>query len=280
MAKRKRHSGLLTGLMLLAIIVGFVAWMAYTNLCIGFTRYELDFAALPEAFDGFTVAQISDWHNADFGGAQDAAIERLKLEAPDLIALTGDLVDANHTDIDAALAFVETIIDIAPCCYITGNHEGWLDDRDYAAMESSLKQLGVTVLHNEAVAFRRDGAEIALVGLDDPGFGSRLSAKQIDSLSPEGVFTVLLSHRPEYFEAYVRSGADLILSGHVHGGQFRLPFVGGVIGPYYTFFPQYDAGLFRDGDSVMVVSRGLGNSVVPVRFNNQPEIVLISLKSQ
>lgn len=280
MAKRKCCSGLLTGLMLLVMIAGFVAWMAYTNLCIGFTRYELGYAALPEAFDGFMIAQISDWHNADFGGAQDAAIERLRREQPDIIALTGDLVDANHTDIDAALTFVERIIDIAPCCYITGNHEGWLSDHDYAAMERDLKQLGVTVLRDEAVAFRRDSAEIALVGLDDPGFGAHLSAKQIDSLSPEGVFTVLLSHRPEYFDAYVRSGAELILSGHVHGGQFRLPFVGGVIGPYYTFFPPYDAGLFRDGDSVMVVSRGLGNSVVPVRFNNQPEIVLVQLKAE
>lgn len=279
MAKKRRKCrfplGLLTGL---ALVLLFASWMAYTNLCVGFTRYELNFSALPQEFDGFTIAQVSDVHNSSLAG--DSVVRRLRREAPDMIALTGDLVDANHKDIDAALGFVAEIADIAPCVYVTGNHEGWLEKGEYAAMEKELKQMGVAVLRDECMQFERNGAEIAVVGLDDPGFGSQLTAKQIDRLSPEDMFSVLLSHRPEYFEAYVRSGADLILSGHVHGGQFRIPFLGGVIGPYYTWFPLYDDGVFREGEQAMVVSRGVGNSVVPVRFNNQPEIVLISLKSQ
>lgn len=258
----------------LLLCLAFIIWMVWGNCTVGCTRYVPAFDNLPPAFDGFVIAQVSDFHNAPLG---EDVIRHLKKAQPDLIAITGDLVDANHTDIDMALGFVAQLTQIAPCCYVSGNHEAWLSDTDYARMENALREMGVTVLNDRAVSIEKDGEAIALAGLADPGFGSRLSAEQIDDLSPEGAFTVLLSHRPEAFDAYVRSGADLTLSGHVHGGQFRLPFIGGVIGPYYTFFPQYDAGVFAEGDQVMIVSRGIGNSVVPVRFGNRPEVVLIEL---
>ena len=248
--------------------------MIWGNCTVGCTRYALTFEHLPEAFDGFTIAQVSDFHNASLG---EGVIRHLQKAQPDLIAITGDLVDANHTDIDVSLALVAELTQIAPCYYVSGNHEAWLSETDYARMDNTLREMGVTVLNDRAVPVERDGEVITLTGLADPGFGHRLSAEQMHALSPEGAFTVLLSHRPEAFDDYVRSGADLTLSGHVHGGQFRLLFLGGVIGPYFTFFPQYDAGVFAEGDQVMIVSRGIGNSVVPVRFGNRPEVVLIEL---
>lgn len=104
-----------------------------------------------------------------------------------------------------------------------------------------------------------------------------VSTKLKNMLEQESSYSILLSHRPELFETYVACGVDLILSGHAHGGQFRLPFVGGLIAPDQGLFPKYDAGLYTDGNTNMIVSRGLGNSIIPIRFNNRPEIVLINL---
>ena len=259
---------------LMLLCLAFIGWMTWGNCTVGCTRYALAFDELPAVFDGFTIAQVSDFHNSRLG---DAVIRHLEKAQPDMIAITGDLVDANHTDIDVALNLAAQLTQIAPCYYISGNHEAWLSEADYARLENSLCDMGVTVLNDRAVPVEKDGEAIAVTGIADSGFGHSLSAQEIDELSPEGAFTVLLAHRPEKFDDYVCSGADLTLSGHVHGGQFRLPFVGGVIGPYYIFFPEYDAGVFAEGGQRMIVSRGIGNSVVPVRFGNRPEVVLIEL---
>ena len=93
----------------------------------------------------------------------------------------------------------------------------------------------------------------------------------------ESSYIILLSHRPELFESYVSCNIDLVLSGHAHGGQFRLPFIGGLIAPDQGIFPKYDAGLFTNGSTNMIVSRGLGNSIIPIRFNNRPEVIVIEL---
>ena len=99
-------------------------------------------------------------------------------------------------------------------------------------------------------------------------------------LDEEDGYTILLSHRPELFEVYAENNIDLIFSGHAHGGQFRIPFVGGLIAPNQGLFPKYDAGIYEEGNTTMVVSRGIGNSIVPFRINNRPEIVLVELASQ
>ena len=126
-----------------------------------------------------------------------------------------------------------------------------------------------------------------LIGLDDPDFtdGSsydpeRLFENKLQNMDLEPGFTILLSHRPELFPAYSASGIDLILSGHAHGGQFRIPFIGGVAAPNQGFFPKYDAGEYHESGTTMIVSRGIGNSVIPVRINNRPEVVMIELVSE
>lgn len=162
---------------------------------------------IPEPFSGFRIVQVSDLHNAEFGADNQRLLTMLESTNPDIIVLTGDLVDSSHTDIEVSLAFARQAVRIAPTYY-----------------------------------------------------------------------TVLLSHRPELFDIYVEGGVDLVLTGHAHGGQFRLPVIGGVVAPGQGVFPKYDAGLYTEGSTNMVVSRGLGNSVIPFRVNNRPEIVVVELK--
>ena len=269
------------------IIVGifFITWTLWSNKALEVNEITVASSRIPSAFSGFRIAQVSDLHNAEFGEGNATLLKMLSECEPDIIVITGDLVDANHIDIDGALAFAEEAVGIAPAYYVTGNHEASISQ--YDILKSGLETVGVIVLEDESVYLERDGETIALLGLEDPNaiiksdlFGevpAMINTKLSSLVSEETGYTVLLSHRPELFENYVSSGIDLVLSGHAHGGQFRLPFVGGLIAPNQGLFPKYDAGLYTEGNTNMVVSRGIGNSIIPIRFNNRPEIVLIEL---
>lgn len=168
---------------------------------------------------------------------------------------------------------------------MTGNHEARLTE--YGRLRTGLETAGVTVLEDKTVWLERDGGKIMLIGLSDPDFTVKgdmfgevpsMVGTKVESLAgSEGSYTILLSHRPELFETYADCGIGLVLSGHAHGGQFRLPLIGGLIAPNQGLFPKFDAGLYTDGSTDMVVSRGIGNSIIPFRFNNRPEIVLVEL---
>jgi len=273
---------------LCAVIVIFGAltvWTLWGNTAPVLTQITVSSTVLPHEFDGFRIVQISDLHNAGFVGE----VAALAAEAqPDIIVFTGDIVDANHTDTGIALKMAELAVEIAPCYYVTGNHESWVGE--YTELETGLIELGVIVLHNEKLPVEKNGAEILIVGVDDPVFmndgwevddDAALLRPILRSLTAgEDGFVLLLSHRPELFGLYAETGIELVVSGHVHGGQFRLPLVGGLYGPDQGVFPEYDAGLYTYGATNMVVSRGIGNSVFPVRFNNRPEVVLIELKAE
>jgi predicted MPP superfamily phosphohydrolase len=133
--------------------------------------------------------------------------------------------------------------------------------------------MGVTVLENETVTIRRGDHQIHLIGVPWDSSLYEGEAAQLDA------YRILLSHAPERFDSYVEAGFDLVLAGHAHGGQFRLPLLGGLYAPGQGVFPKYDSGIFAIGRTDMVVSRGIGNSVIPVRFANRPEVILIVLKA-
>ena len=240
---------------------------------------------IPPAFSGFRIAQVSDLHNAKLGKDSSTLLRMLSESRPDIIVITGDLVDSMHTDIDTALAFAKEAVQIAPVYYVTGNHEARLTE--YERLRTGLKMAGVTVLEDKTVWLERDGGTLMLIGLSDPDFTAKgdmfeeapsMAGTKLESLTgSEGSYTILLSHRPELFETYADCGIGLVLSGHAHGGQLRLPFIGGLAAPNQGLFPKYDAGLYTDGSTDMVVSRGIGNSIIPFRFNNRPEIVLVEL---
>lgn len=282
LAKRKNKTIKITILIFLIIFCIFAVWRG--NVTVGVTYFKIDSESIPAAFSGYRIAQVSDLHNAELGKNNSRVIRLLRQEEPDIIVITGDLVDSNHPDIDIAAEFAARAIKIAPCYYVTGNHEAWLG-KQYEELEERLKDMGVTVLHDESVELTENGAVIRLVGLDDPDFapadvltGERLDKIKREYLNPEGEFTILLSHRPELFEEYVSADMDLVFCGHAHGGQFRIPFVGGLIAPNQGLFPEYDAGMYRKEKTVMLVSRGIGNSIIPVRINNRPEVIIAELE--
>lgn len=268
-------------ILLLFIVIG---WLIWSNKTVKTTDITVSSNNLPIEFNDYKIAHISDFHNAKFGENNSKIIDILKNENPDIIAVTGDLVDSNHTNVDIAVLFMKQAVKIAPCFYVTGNHEAWTEQ--YDELESKLIECGVNVLHDTYFDLEKNGAKIKLVGIDDPSFtkGYELNEESIietklKEFDLEDSYTILLSHRPEYFKTYANSNIDLVLTGHAHGGQFRLPFIGGLVAPNQGLFPKYDSGLFTENNTNMVVSRGIGNSIIPVRINNRPEVIIINLQS-
>lgn len=274
----------ITLILILIFIISAAAWVIYGNTAIEKTLYTVSDEELPEEFSDFTITQISDLHNALFGKNNKRLIEKIISTSPDIIVITGDIIDQNRTDTDISLDFVKQAVKIAPTYYVTGNHEAIADGFDIFIEEA--KKAGMVYLENDTVTLTKDGAEINLTGVDDPFLlTSYISENMEESLKttlsfllPRDGYNILLAHRPNYFDIYSSFDADLIISGHVHGGQFRLPFIGGLYAPDQGFNPEYDAGSYTDGKAQMIISRGLGNSRFPVRLNNTPEIVVITLK--
>jgi len=271
--------------LLSVLLAALLLWALWENTALEVTEYTVTSGNLPGAFDGFRIAQISDLHNDEFGENNETLLELLRESAPDIIVITGDLADAYDTDIDIALRFAEQAISVAPCYYVTGNHESSIVE--YNTLRTGLEALGITVLENERLELERNGEAVALIGLDDPGFradpflgnSAAVVSEALEDLVCGNSYTILLSHRPEFFDIYAKNGIDLVFSGHAHGGQFRLPFVGGLFAPGQGLFPEYDSGLYTQGATTMVVSRGIGNSAFPLRINNPPEIVVVTLRA-
>lgn len=254
------------------------------NQSLQLNTYTLSSQELPTSFDGFRIAQVSDLHNAEMGENNEKLLNTLQEAQPHIIVLTGDLMDSRKTKVDVALAFAENAMEIAPCYYVTGNHEARV--QEYTALKEGLTSLGVVVLEDTSTKVELDGESITLIGVNDPSFqtdyllgdAETVMRGTLSRLTEEtDGFTLLLSHRPELFDVYVECGIDLVFSGHAHGGQFRLPFVGGLFAPNQGFFPKYDGGIFTQDTTCMVVSRGVGNSIIPFRINNKPEIILMEL---
>lgn len=258
----------------LLIVITLLLFCNFQNKHLETTHYTYEAEQLGVDLDGYRIVQISDLHNAKFGKNNQKLVDRIRECAPDMIVLTGDLVDSNHTNVDRAVQFVNEIVKICPVYYVTGNHEYWLDTSEYEKLMDGLVSAGVVILDNQVVEISRGDAKFRLVGLDDKS----LADGTLEALlSDEKELTVVLAHEPQYFVRYAGTGVDLVLSGHAHGGQFRLPFVGGIVAPDQGFLPEYTAGEYYMNGTEMIVSRGLGNSVIPVRLFNYPEIVCVEL---
>ncbi len=268
------------------VLTTLAVWTMWGNTALELNILTVLSERLPKVFDGYRIAHISDVHNTQLGADNAKLLDMLRDANPDIIAITGDLIDSRNTDIDIALRFVEEAVEIAPCYYVTGNHEARIFD--YDKLREGMSALGVVILEDESADIELNGEKITILGVADPSFqtdylsgdSEAVMKSKLKKIYGKGKnFAVLLSHRPELLEAYADSGVDLVLSGHAHGGQFRFPFLGGLIAPNQGLFPEYDSGLYVRGNTNMVVSRGIGNSIVPLRFNNRPEVILIELKA-
>lgn len=271
-------------MIVLIIVITILVWMIWGNITVGVTRYSVENERLPAVFDHYKIAVVSDLHNAELGEDNKRLVSAIEKEKPDMIAITGDLVDSGRTDIGVAENLIRQLAMTAPCYYVTGNHEAWIGEQ-YQKLEKILLNEGVVILHDQSVSMTKNDETIQIVGLDDPDFTDRDSSiqesmleRKLEEMELTGEFCILLSHRPEVFNAYVAENIDLVLCGHAHGGQFRIPGVGGLVAPNQGLLPKYDAGEYSENNTTMIVSRGIGNSVIPVRINNRPEIVVVELR--
>ncbi len=275
--------------LLILCILFFVilTFLYFQNNSIETSHLSIESQEIPKSFNGYTILQVSDLHSKSFGSNQKVLVQKIKKLEPDIIVVTGDLVDQKNYNEDISMNLIEQLVDIVPVYYVTGNHEWWSDRFD--SLEENLIQAGVTVMRNSSKSIEVEGERITLIGIDDPAqaIGSdgeyalaELSLKDALSTTETGSgFRILLSHRPELFSLYSQNDIDLIFAGHAHGGQVRLPFIGGLIAPNQGFLPEYTAGKYVENGSTMVVSRGLGNSIIPQRVFNRPELVLVTLKT-
>lgn len=274
-----------------AIAAGAAAlgyYLYYQDTALWVSHYDLHSEKVPSGLTGYKIALISDVHNTHSRSLQRQLAAALKQEQPDLIVITGDLIDCHRTDIARAEAMVKDYVSIAPVYLVTGNHEGAM--KDFPRLQAKLQALGACFLHDDSVRLTRQNASFQLIGLDDPKYCgyhhdpremmvAKTAAKIAERIDETQPFHVLLSHRPDLFEAYRQAGVDLALCGHAHGGQWRIPLIGGVYAPQQGLFPDYTAGIFVAGDTTMIISRGIGNSEFPFRINNRPELVMITLGS-
>lgn len=239
---------------------------------------------IPAAFDGMKIVQVSDLHNKKFGAQQKRLLDRVEDASPDVIFITGDLIDRRTTNMEVAMDFIRGATEMAPVYYVSGNHEAW--SGIYPEICTQLESLGVIIIDDTSTELIRDGESARIIGLADPDFyttnylegtNSVHLEETLNQLSDRSSFQILLSHRPELIDLYAQAGVDLVFSGHAHGGQIRVPFIGAIIAPDQGLFPKYTDGAYMLDETTMVVSRGLGNSVIPIRTFNRPEVIVVTL---
>lgn len=265
-----------------ALLLGFIIYGLYNPLSISQVTVSSDKIDNP-----IRIALISDLHSCKYGDSQMELISAIESQDPDLICLSGDIFDDKISD-DNTETFLEGISEKYPCYYVTGNHECRSGTTAFQKKMSILEKCGVTRLSNESAEIEVNGQKLYICGVEDPKYSLYENEYHISNALfsiknalPDNVFTLLLSHRPEYFSLYTDYGYDLTLCGHAHGGQWRIPGIlnHGLLAPDQGFFPKYTTGEYISGASTMVVSRGLAkeSTIVP-RFYNKPEIVIIEVQ--
>ncbi|MDY3051687.1 MAG: metallophosphoesterase [Ndongobacter sp.] len=274
----------------LALLLLLFVFFYRSNMRFVVTEATVQSRKIPAAFEGFRIVQISDLHSKLYGKDGEALRAEIEAQKPDIVVITGDLVDASTKDTAPVIRFLATFSREIPTYYVYGNHEmrrslaeGEIRDRQ---METALERAGVHILDNEIIPIQRLGSKIYLAGLCEDYRYYQGSAKELRlpvshylGRRPEDGYLILLAHNPFYWADYGEWGADLTLSGHVHGGGWRLPFVGGVFSPDAGLFPKYDKGLYTQKEQNLFVSAGLGNSGTPFRLFNPPELCVIRLES-
>ncbi len=259
--------------LILILIAGF---LYLDNKLISTEELTIKIDGLPNSFHGTKIVHVSDLHDATFGEKQERLASKIQTADPDYIFITGDLIDSNRYELQNSLDLIERIVELAPVYYVTGNHEFATNDTEN--IKEALERQGVNVLSNEQTWLEKEGERIRLIGIEDPlgGTSVKEALNTLDSSTQEP--TLVISHRPEEFDVYASQKIDIVFSGHAHGGQFRIPGLGGLVAPGQGVFPKYTSGAYREGNTTMVVSRGLGNSIIPIRIFNMPEIVVVTLK--
>ncbi|ENH97545.1 hypothetical protein J416_06023 [Gracilibacillus halophilus YIM-C55.5] len=224
------------------------------------------------------ILQITDLHNKDFGQHNQSLIEDIQSIHADVIVITGDIIDRNTDEFSHVYAFIEKLVSVKSNVYfVTGNHE-WDHPRTNEFVKG-LQERGIQLLDNRQVALEKEGFPFILAGVGDASTDHDQLKETTTGLRDDS-FTVLLSHTPYDHHVINEHAVDLVLSGHTHGGQVRLPIIGGIVAPDQGLFPKYDKGIFDMGENqYLYVDSGLGTSVLPIRFLNQSQYSLITIRS-
>lgn len=271
-------------IVIILLLLGF--YFNFENTALQVTDYDVTDSKIPEDFNNYRIVQVSDFHNTTSKKLTNDLIEEIKKQKPNMIVLTGDLIDSRKTDVNIAINFIKEIKDIAPIYYVTGNHEARV--REFGELKEQMNSLGINILENKAIAIKQNDSTLNLIGIDDPSFANEVAVSDSEIIRTEinslvydkDSYTILLSHRPETFETYISENINLIFTGHAHGGQIRIPFIGGIVAPNQGLFPKYTSGKYEEKNTIMIVSRGIGNSVFPFRINNRPELISVELKNK
>ncbi len=264
-------------IIVIVFILVLITYLYYENNFLGVTYYNIKTDKIK---DKIKIAHISDFHNTKSKKLTNDLINKIKKESIDLIVITGDLIDSRKTDINISINLIKKLNKISKVYYVPGNHESRITE--YESFINKLKENNVIVLNNQKEELNN---EITLIGVDDPTLFKEnyiddniLIDKTLKDLELNTEkYNILLSHRPELFNTYKDNNIDLALTGHAHGGQIRLPFIGGLIAPNQGLFPKYTSGMHKENETTMIVSRGIGNSLFPFRINNKPELVIINI---
>lgn len=257
------------------LVTSFLVWQT-NDLVV--TTYDYSNSKVPLEFNDYKILQISDLHNKRFGKNQSRLIKHTLDINPDIIVITGDLVDDANESFDNALDYIKGVIDYLPIFYVAGNHEKTANL--YETLKVDLEMLGVIVLEDDIYLIEKDQAFINLIGVLDPEFYDsyyNVLINTVNSLYESEMFNILLSHRPEILDLYASTNVELVFTGHAHGGQVRLPFIGALLAPDQGVFPKYTSGVHTMDNTTMVISRGLGESIIPIRTFNRPELVVVNL---
>lgn len=273
--RRQKTAALLVLTALLA--AGFLLW---GNCSLQTTETALVSPALPPAFDGLRIVELADLHGRVFGRGSRRLLAAVRRAEPDLICIDGDLFD-EHTDLAMLPPLLHGLCAIAPVYYVTGNHEWRVPG--LRGILAQMRACGVTVLQDDWRVLRRGEDALIVAGTDDPcGPAERKTPAEliadIRAEAGEAAFLLLLTHRNDQLPQWSALGVQAVLAGHCHGGVVRLPFVGGLFGTDRRLFPAWDAGLYRQGETALYVSRGLGYTNVHFRLFNRPEVAVIVLR--
>lgn len=267
-----------------------ISLLLFGNFYVDVERFDISSDNIPDSFNNYLIAQISDYHNRNSVLVDKQILNSLQKEQPDIIVITGDLIDCNNLDVDKALAFVGKLCQIAPVYFVTGNHEANISLHNFTAFRNLLNGitgLGATVLRNESVEISNEtGDKFNLCGIHDPYFyggyeqvfqRSEVLCDELDMISED--FNVLLAHHPETLRVYSEYNADLVFAGHAHGGQVTL-FGRAIVAPDQVNFPPYDEGLYKMDNTQLILSRGIGYSSFPIRVFCNPHLVYAEFKTE
>lgn len=282
---------IIAGILIICLIAICIISMV-ENQKLTVTQYKITSPKIPKAFQDCRLLVLADLHNASFGENNRRLLQMIQEQQPDYVLIAGDMIIGHPnkpTEIPEQL--IKELAKEYPVYYGKGNHElrvGLYTDTYGDMWKHYQEQLEgkVTWLENDLVHLVKEGEQISLYGLDlAPRYYKRFWKRPMESgyltqvlgaPEPEA-YRILLAHNPDYFPDYANWGADLVLSGHLHGGLIRLPWLGGMLSPMFHFFPKYDRGRYEEGESVMLLSGGLGNHTFKFRVNNLPEIMVITL---